>query len=49
MVPTLISSFFGMNIPNGIPEHPMSFYVTVLLSAGVTGALYWFMQRRKML
>jgi magnesium transporter len=49
MVPTLISSFFGMNIPNGIPNHPIFFYVTVLLSAVVTGLLYWFMQRKKML
>jgi magnesium transporter len=49
MVPTLISSFFGMNIPNGIPNHPVYFYIAVLLSAGVTGLLYWFMQRKKML
>ena len=49
MVPTLISSFFGMNIPNGLPNHPVYFYVTVLLSAVVTGLLYWFMQRKKML
>jgi len=49
MVPTLISSFFGMNIPNGIPNHPIYFYVAVVLSAVVTGLLYWFMQRKKML
>ena len=49
MVPTLISSFFGMNIPNGIPNHPIYFYVALVLSAVVTGLLYWFMQRKKML
>jgi magnesium transporter len=47
MVPTLISSFFGMNIPNGIPEKPASFYWMVLFSGAVTWILYWFLQRRK--
>jgi len=49
MVPTLISSFLGMNIPNGIPEHPLAFYLTVVVAGVVTGGLYWIMQRRKML
>lgn len=49
MVPTLISSFFGMNIPNGIPEHPWAFYFTIVGSAIVTGGLFWVMKRRKML
>jgi magnesium transporter len=49
MVPTLISSFLGMNIPNGIPDHPWAFYLTILVSAIITGGLYWIMQRRKML
>jgi magnesium transporter len=49
MVPTLISSFFGMNIPNGIPERPLAFYFTILLTGLATGGLYWLMQRRRML
>lgn len=49
MVPTLISSFFGMNIPNGVPEHPWAFYLTIVLTGVVTGGLYWVMQRRRML
>lgn len=49
MVPTLISSFLGMNIPNGIPNHPLAFYLTVAFSGVVTGLLYYVMQRRKML
>ncbi len=49
MVPTLISSFLGMNIPNGIPDHPWAFYATIVFSALFTGALYWFMQRRRFL
>jgi magnesium transporter len=49
MVPTLISSFLGMNIPNGIPEHPWAFYLTIVVAGLITGGLYWIMQKRKML
>jgi len=49
MVPTLISSFFGMNIPNGVPDHPQAFYLTIAFSAGLTGFLYWFMKRKRIL
>lgn len=49
MVPTLISSFFGMNIPNGMPESPAFFYLTVLFSGVTTGVLYWLMQKRRFL
>ncbi|MBX2893043.1 MAG: magnesium transporter CorA family protein [Saprospiraceae bacterium] len=49
MVPTLISSFFGMNIDNGIPDKPWAFYTTVMMAGLITGGLYWLMQKRKML
>lgn len=49
MVPTLISSFLGMNIPNGIPEHPLAFYLTVLFTAVFTGVLYWILQKRRII
>jgi len=49
MVPTLISSFLGMNIPNGIPEHPWAFYATIVAVVLITGGLYWVMKKRKML
>ncbi|MBK8556479.1 MAG: magnesium transporter CorA family protein [Lewinellaceae bacterium] len=47
MVPTLISSFYGMNIPNGMPEHPWAFYGLIIGTGMLTGFLYWFMQRRR--
>lgn len=49
MVPTLISSFLGMNIPNGLPDNPLAFYGVIVFSGLFTGVLYWFMQRRKFL
>ncbi len=47
MVPTLISSFFGMNIANGVPNEPWAFWLTIGATAVLTGGLYWFMQRRR--
>jgi magnesium transporter len=47
MVPTLISSFFGMNIPNGMPDSPLAFWLTVASTFALTGGLYWFMRQRR--
>ncbi len=47
MVPTLVSSFFGMNIPNGIPESPLAFYLTIIGTVLLTAFVYWYMQRRR--
>lgn len=49
MVPTLISSYYGMNIDNGVPDKPWMFYLTILMSWVITGALYWVMKRRRVL
>ena len=49
MVPTLISSFLGMNIANGLPDKPWAFYATVVFAMVFTAVLYWYMQRRKFL
>ncbi len=47
MVPTLIASFFGMNIPNGIPQASWAFYVMILITGLVTAVLYWYLNRKK--
>ena len=50
MVPTLISSFLGMNLSSGLPDdQPWAFYFSILFTAVVTGLLYWIMNKRKML
>ena len=50
MVPTLISSFLGMNLSSGLPhDQPWAFYFAIMLTASITGLLYWFMNKRKML
>jgi magnesium transporter len=47
MVPTVVSSFFGMNLPNGLPNSAWSFYATVVGTAILTGGVFWWMQRRR--
>ena len=46
MFPTLIASLFGMNLPNGLEEHPLGFPFALVLSLGVS-ALAWFTLHRK--
>lgn len=50
MVPTLISSFLGMNLSSGLPhDQPWAFYFAIIFTAVITWLLYWFMNKRKML
>jgi len=32
-----------------MPDTPLAFYLAIALSAGLTGFLYWFMKRRRIL
>jgi magnesium transporter len=48
MLPTLISSFFGMNLINGMEENPMGFVIAITLSILISVAS-WFIFRRKRL
>ncbi len=48
MLPTLISSFFGMNLINGMEEKPYGFAVAILISV-VISALSWGLLKYKRL
>jgi len=48
MLPTLISSFFGMNLINGMETSPVGFIVAICLSLGISVAS-WFIFRHKRL
>lgn len=48
MLPTLISSFFGMNLINGMEEYPFGFIVAILISV-IISALSWIILRHKRL
>ena len=47
MVPTLIASFLGMNIPNGMEQSHFAFPAVLLFCVVFTLALSWFMLRRR--
>ena len=46
MVPTLVASFFGMNLINGLEDKPLGFPFAIVLSVALT-ALFWWYSRRK--
>ena len=48
MLPTLVASFFGMNLVNGMEENPIGFIVAIILSILISVAS-WFLFRHKRL
>jgi len=46
MVPTLVASFFGMNLINGLEAHPLGFPFALVISLVLT-VLFWWYARRK--
>lgn len=48
MLPTLISSFFGMNLINGLEEYRFGFIVAIIISV-IISALSWIILRHKRL
>lgn len=36
MIPTLIASLYGMNVPNNLQENPFGFWIVLLISLGVS-------------
>ena len=48
MLPTLVASFFGMNLVNGMENSPIGFIIAILISILISVAS-WFLFRRKRL
>ncbi len=46
MFPTLIASFLGMNLINGMEEWAWGFPVALLLTVGITAAFLWYFRRK---
>ncbi|MBQ0063409.1 MAG: magnesium transporter CorA family protein [Prevotella sp.] len=49
MLPTLVASIFGMNLVSGLETTPWGFWFAIILSVLVSGALWWFMRRKRLL
>jgi magnesium transporter len=48
MVPTLIASFYGMNLRLPFMDHPLAAYFVIATSILLTLSLAWYFQRKKM-
>ncbi len=48
MIPTLITSMFGMNLINGMEAKPWGFIIAIILSIGVSGACWWFFRHKRL-
>ncbi len=49
MLPTLISSFFGMNLLNGMENNPWGFGIAILISVVVSGLSWGFLRYKRLL
>lgn len=48
MLPTLIASFYGMNIPLPFQENPFTILGVLLISLVLSAVLAWYFQRKRM-
>jgi magnesium transporter len=46
MFPTLIASYFGMNLINGMESHPLGFPFAIVLSLAVSGCAWLILHRK---
>ena len=48
MIPTLITSMFGMNLINGMEASPWGFVLAIILSIAVSGICWWFFRYKRL-
>ncbi len=49
MFPTLIASFYGMNVVNGLESSHYGFVITIAISIVVTAISLWYLKRKRLL
>lgn len=49
MLPTLVSSLFGMNLNNGMEDSPLGFPLALLISVIVSGATWWILRHKRLI
>ena len=49
MLPTLISSLFGMNLINGMENYPHGFIIAIIISILVSGFTWWILRFKRLL
>lgn len=48
MVPTLVASIFGMNVPNGFENSRFGIWLVVIISLIVSGLLVWVFRKKRL-
>ncbi|MBR1503661.1 MAG: magnesium transporter CorA family protein [Prevotella sp.] len=48
MIPTLITSMFGMNLVNGMEESPWGFVCAVIISVAISTMAWWFFRHKRL-
>ena len=48
MIPTLVTSMFGMNLINGMESKPWGFVMAIIISIGVSGLCWWFFKHKRL-
>ncbi len=46
-IPTMVASFFGMNVPNALQNSPAAFPIIIVASVALTAAAMYFLMRRR--
>ena len=49
MLPTLVSSLFGMNLINVMEDSPLGFPLALLISVIVSGATWWILRHKRLI
>lgn len=49
MLPTLVSSLFGMNLINGMENSPLGFPLALLISVIVSSATWWILRHKRLI
>ena len=48
MIPTLVTSMFGMNLVNGMEEKPWGFFFAMVVSVGISAMAWWFFRHKRL-
>ena len=48
MIPTLVTSMFGMNLINGMESKPWGFVFAMVVSIGVSGIAWWIFRHKRL-
>ena len=48
MIPTLVTSMFGMNLVNGMESKPWGFVFAMIISVAISGMAWWFFRHKRL-